>query len=167
MNAGWSVRVVVMAALSLQAVGAETNAAARLRQAEDRMSVGDFASAAAMLVATLPSLSNSVHECHARSRLATCLFETADYGKAISLCDEVSTKWPRGSARFTPLLIKADCLTALGRTNDAIRTYRDHYTLHQPDARATDGDFRRRMDDVWRKTTRAAGRNTTLQAGSP
>ena len=67
------------------------------------------------------------------------------------MCDEIVEKWPRGSARYTPLMVKADCLAALGKTNDAVRAYREHYTKHNPDAHVTDEDIRKRMEAVEKK----------------
>lgn len=147
----------VMLALTLAVKAADTNAIARLHEADNLAAAGKFGPAAAMFTAVLPAVSNGTHECYTKARLAACLFETSEYARAIALCDELANKWPRGSAKFSPFMIKADCLTALGRTNEAVRAYRDHYTHHNPDVRVTDEDIRKRMETTKRKAVPTTG----------
>ena len=109
MNRKWPAIIGVIAVLNLRVKAAETNAGERMRQAENYASAGKFASAAELFTAVLPAVSNGTHECYAKARLASCLYQSGQYEKAIGLCDETVTKWPRDSARYSPLIVKADC----------------------------------------------------------
>jgi predicted negative regulator of RcsB-dependent stress response len=153
MNRKWAEIMCLMVALTTSVEADDTNAIERLREADRLMAVGKYTSAAELLTAVISTVSNSVRECYAKARLASCLYESGEYDRAISLCDEVANKWPRGSTQFAPFMIKADCLTAVGKTNEAVRAYRDHYTHHNPDVHVADEDIQKRMEAIRRRRT--------------
>lgn len=83
MNRKWPAIIGVVVSLNLVGKADETNAIGRLREAENRASAGEIASAAELFAAVLPAVSNGTDECYAKARLASCLFESGQYEKAI------------------------------------------------------------------------------------
>ena len=144
--------MALLAGLTHLAKANETNALARMREADHLAASGKFPEAAVIFESVLPAVSNGTHECYAKARLASCLREAGQYETAIGLCDEVVAKWPRGSARFSPLMVKANCLAAIGKTDEAFHVYREHHTKHNPDVRITDEDILKRIEAIKRKT---------------
>ena len=115
-----------IAALTFSVRADATGLFERILKAEDLEASGKYALAEELLTAVISSASNTLYECHAKARLAACLRGAKEYERAISLCDEVATRWPICSSRFRPLFVKGDCLAALGRTNEAVRAYQEH-----------------------------------------